>query len=379
MGKGDVFLCARDGALHGARPETLFGKDSQMKLIAKLMLVVPLAITSFTALAQTPAPGGAPAGGRGPRAEWPEGYIEPGTPQPPYMPPATPLGTGPYKALMATEPGAEEFVAYYPANLAALGGKKMPVVMWANGSCTYRGNKFRHFLTDISSYGYFVLAGGPMGPDDQGRSETIGIGSNNPLRNPLAPPTPAAAPAAPRDPNAKTVTVALLSKGIDWAIAENKRQGSKFFGKLDTANIAVMGQSCGAGVASNFAADPRVKTVGMWSGGAGGLPVAQIRAKIQHPSLMISGDARYDVAFYGTLNMIEALKGTRTPAFYAFRVNMTHLSTYRQTDGGELSPIARGWLDWQLKGDQSAAKMFKGVNCTVCKQLGWHAQTNNLN
>jgi dienelactone hydrolase len=354
-----------------------------MKHITKLMFAVPLALASVMALAQTPAqaPAGAAGAGapRAPRAEWPEGYIEPGIPQPKYMPANTPLGSGPYKAIMATEPGAEDFVAYYPANLAALGAKKLPVVVWGNGSCTYRGNKFRHFLTDIASYGYFALGGGPMGPADDGRSETITIGSNNPLRNPLAPPTPPATPATPPDPNAKSVTVAQLSKGIDWAIAENKRQGSKFFGKLDTANIAVMGQSCGAGLASNFGNDPRVKTVGLWSGGAGNLPVAEIRAKLVKPVLIISGDARYDVAYYGSLNMIEALKGTRTPAFYAFRVNMTHLGTYRQTDGGELSPIARGWLDWQLKGDQNAAKMFKGVDCTVCKQLGWHAQTNNLN
>ena len=360
-----------------------------MKRVSKILLLAAATFVSGVAVAQTPvqtpvAAGGAaaaaPAAGRGgaPRAEWPPGYIEPGLPQPPYMPASTPLGTGPYKALMATEPGAEEFVAYYPANLAALGAKKLPIVMWGNGSCTYRGNKFRHFLTDIASYGYFALAGGPMGAPDDGRSETITIGSNNPLRDPLAPPAPAAAPAAPADPNAKAVTVALLSKGIDWAIAENKRPGSKFFGKLDTKNIAVMGQSCGGGLASNFGTDPRVKTLGMWSGGAGNLPPAEIRAKIQKPSLIISGDARYDVAYYGSLNMIEALKGSRTPAFYAFRINMTHLGTYRQADGGELSPIARAWLDWQLKGNQTAAKMFKGVTCGVCTMLGWHAQTNNL-
>src|SRR5690349_7215510 len=99
-----------------------------MKKVTKLLLMATVTFASGMALAQTPAQtpaAGANAGaargvaaGRGPRAEWMPGYIEPGLPQPPYKPANTPLGTGPYKALMATEPGAEEFVAYYPANLA---------------------------------------------------------------------------------------------------------------------------------------------------------------------------------------------------------------------------------------------------------------------
>ena len=360
-----------------------------MKNVTKLLLMAAITFVSGVALAQTPtqtpaagaAAAAAPAAGRGgaPRAEWPPGYLEPGLPQPPYMPANTPLGTGPYKAIMATEPGAEEFVAYYPDNMAALGKKKLPVVMWVNGSCTYRGNKFRHFLTDIASYGYFAMAGGPMGAPDDGRSETIGIGSNNPLRDPLAPRTPPAA--TPPDPNNKTVTVALISQGIDWVIAENKKPGSKWFNKLDTKNIAVMGQSCGGQIASNFGSDPRVKTVGLWSGATGGVPVAELknRFKANHPVLIITGDARYDICYYDGLFALEALKTTRTPVFYAFRVNMTHLGTYRQTDGGELSPIARAWLDLQLKGDKSAGKMFKGVNNDLSKKVGWHTQSSNFN
>ncbi len=358
-----------------------------MKRHSRLSLVFAISLISGVALAQTPAQ--TPAAGRGasadaprpPRAEWPAGYLEPGLPQPPYMPANTPLGSGPYKAIMATEQGAEEFVAYYPANMAALGNKKLPVVMWVNGSCTYRGNKFRHFLTDIASYGYFALAGGPMGPPDDGRSETIGIGSNNPLRNPLERLNTPPSPAAPADPANKTVTVALMSQGIDWVIAENKRSGSKFFGKLDTDNIAVMGQSCGGQIASNFGSDPRVKTVGIWSGATLTVPNAEIRNrfKANHPTLIVTGDARYDICFYDGLFLYDALKRTPTPVVYAWRINMTHLGTYRQTDGGELSPVARAWLDLQLKGDQNAAKMFKGVNSELGSKVGWHVETNNFN
>ena len=67
-----------------------------------------------------------------------------------------PLGSGPYKAIMATETGLSAHVAYYPADLAQLGSKKMPVVIWGNGSCLYAGNRYRQFLTEIASHGYLV-------------------------------------------------------------------------------------------------------------------------------------------------------------------------------------------------------------------------------
>src|SRR5207249_9536675 len=53
----------------------------------------------------------------------------------PYYKPDVPLGSGPYKAIMAEEPGLSAHVAYYPADLSQLGAKKMPVVIWGNGSC----------------------------------------------------------------------------------------------------------------------------------------------------------------------------------------------------------------------------------------------------
>ena len=70
----------------------------------------------------------------------------------PYFKPEVPLGSGPYKAIMATEPGLSAHVAYYPADLSQLGSKKMPVVIWGNGSCLYAGNRYRQFLTEIASH-----------------------------------------------------------------------------------------------------------------------------------------------------------------------------------------------------------------------------------
>src|ERR1051325_4170673 len=67
----------------------------------------------------------------------------------PYFKPDVPLGNVPYKASMATEPALPEHVVYYPADLAPFSAaKKMPVVIWGNGSCLYAGNRYRQFLTE---------------------------------------------------------------------------------------------------------------------------------------------------------------------------------------------------------------------------------------
>ena len=312
---------------------------------------------------------------------WQDGWNDPTNPRPAYKPNETPLGSGPYKAILTTEAGAEELVAYYPADLAALGTSKLPVLLWGNGSCTFNGNKYRHLLTDVASYGYFVLAGGRMNPNG-GANETTQIRSNNALRNPLAPPAPAAAPAPPAAapaPDAasnrsRSVTVETLAHGIDWAIAENQKPGGKFFNRLDTQNIAVMGHSCGGGLASNFGSDPRVKTIGLWNSGGAAARVAEITK----PTFISPGDPRFDTAFWGANAAYKTLRSTPTPVVFAWRANMTHLGTFRTVDGGLESVVIRAWLDYQLKGDRDAARMFIGDDCGLCKTAGWQVESRNL-
>lgn len=302
---------------------------------------------------------------------WPPGYIEPNTPGMPYLTPDTPTGTGSFKAVMVSDPGAPEFVMYHPADLDALGARKMPIVVWGNGSCSYIGNRFRHFLTEIASHGYLVIAGGPMGPKER---ETITMASNNPTPA-VGAPRPGTAAARPAtqsaNPQQRQVTVELLKQGIAWAIAENARRGSPFFGKLETSAVAVMGQSCGAGLAASFGDDPRVKTVGVWMGSN-----AQARERVRVPVLYISGNETYDVAYPRAKADFEAIKGV--PIFYAWRDGLTHLGTFRQQHGGELGRIAVAWLEWQLRGDQQAARMFKGGECTLCRDSAWHVQKKGI-
>src|SRR4029450_6445298 len=54
---------------------------------------------------------------------------------PPYFKPDVPLGGGPSKAVMSEEAGLSAPVVYAPADLSGLGSRKLPVVIWGNGSC----------------------------------------------------------------------------------------------------------------------------------------------------------------------------------------------------------------------------------------------------
>jgi len=72
----------------------------------------------------------------------------------------TPIGSGPYPAIMEAAPGLPTHTLYRPANLGSAG--KLPVVAWGNGACLNVGNGFRWFLSDIASYGYLVIAVGPI-------------------------------------------------------------------------------------------------------------------------------------------------------------------------------------------------------------------------
>ena len=107
-------------------------------------------------------------------------------------------------------------------------------------------------------------------------------------------------------------TAGHLKPAIDWAIAENSRTGSKFFGRIDTTKIAVAGQSCGGGLAVEAAADPRITTIGIFNSSSTrrtpepGRDVnaaefsAQARTRtdaIHSPVLYITGDEAHDIGY----------------------------------------------------------------------------------
>lgn len=37
------------------------------------------------------------------------------------------------------------------------------------------------------------------------------------------------------------------------------------------------------------------------------------------------------------------------------------------------------WLRWQLKNDKTAAKMFAGKDCELCKNPNWDTESKRMN
>lgn len=300
---------------------------------------------------------------------------------PPYFPPDIPLGSGPFKAIMAVDAGLPEHVLYYPANLDGPG--RLPIVSWGNGACMHAGNRFRTFLTEIASHGFLVIAAGRL----EDPSLEVGPQENPVVRRPGDPPPPAAIAVDPNSARARRSTVDHMRQAIDWALQQNTLASSKFRGHLDTSKVAVAGQSCGGGLSTQLAGDPRVSTVGMFNSGTrlsaagGGGPAADPAAAkklldaIHTPILYVTGDAERDIAFPGAQESFTYL--TRVPVFWAWQEKLQHIGTYGAPGGGSLG-IAVAWFSWQLKGDKQAARMFEGAACTLCKEPTWHVARKKI-
>ncbi|WP_306394158.1 alpha/beta hydrolase [Telluria beijingensis] len=303
-------------------------------------------------------------------------------PPPPWVSPETPQGSGAFPAVMQADPGLATHVVYRPANLAALGSEKLPVVAFANGGCVNVGNRFRYFLTEIASHGFIAIATGTMAPKEA--ESALSSGDN---RNPPAPGSPAARnePPVAGSKGASPTTPRQMLDAVDWAIAENGRKGSPYEGRIDTGKIAVMGQSCGGLQAIDAARDPRVTTFGVWNSGtfpkdgfAYGIAAARADKadleKLRIPALYVSGEPA-DVAFVNAQDDFERLQG---PAFWAWREQTGHAGTYREPNGGVFARVAVDWLRWQLKGDQQAARQFVGADCGLCSKTEWHVKSKGL-
>src|SRR4029078_237764 len=136
---------------------------------------------------------------------------------------------------VATEPafGSPGHVILHPSNLDAFPKKDtLPVVVWGNGGCAIDSKGFLPFLTTVASHGFLVIG-----------------------------------TAAIEGAERRQANVDDLRTAIDWADKENKRDGSPLKGKSGVDKVAVMGSSCGGFLSINLAADPRVKTIGVFNAG----------------------------------------------------------------------------------------------------------------
>ena len=270
-------------------------------------------------------------------------------------------GSGRFAAIKEEVPSLPRHVVYRPKDLGALNGYKLGVVAWGNGGCSDDGASSRFHLLEIASHGYLVIASGRI------------------LSGPGAPPREPRAAAQPGEILPPRTQTSDLTEAVDWALAENKRRGSPYFGRIDPSLVAYSGWSCGGLQALQVAKDPRVKTMvlhntGVFNEGRSAIPGLEIQKNVLQtlhtPVIYILGGPK-DIAYANGMDDFNRI--AHVPVAVA-NLPVGHGGTFNQPNGGPVASVAVSWLDWQLRGDPKAAKRFVGDDCGLCQDAQWSFQ-----
>lgn len=264
-------------------------------------------------------------------------------------------GTGPYKAIMKEEVSLEAHTIFVPQDLAAFNEKNpLPVLVWGNGACYNSPFEHYKFLNEIASHGYIVVATGYIPLEEQ-----------------------------PFDFDSPRSTTDQQIESIDWVIAQNENEESPYYKKIDVKGIALAGMSCGGLQALYNCADKRIKTLmvcnsGLFSDASTAMPGMPMPDKSKlneiHTSVMYMLGGESDIAYGNGMDDFHRIN--HVPACVT-NFPVGHGGTYSQPHGGEYSIVAIAWLDWQLKGNEDAAKMFKGEDCELSRREGWTIEKND--
>jgi hypothetical protein len=257
---------------------------------------------------------------------------------------------GPYKVTSEGAFGSPGHVLFRPADLDAFPSQDtLPVMVWGNGGCAIDSTRYGGFLSTIASHGFLVLATAAVEGESRRRA------------------------------NADDLLSALK-----WVEAESTRAESPLHGKIETGQVAVMGQSCGGILAVSLGADPRVDTIGVFNSGvqppnpnapASPSPATDALVKLHGPVLLINGHERDFMMETSAANFALI---NHVPVFYGARHNAGHTATVFHPGGGEFANVAASWLRYLFKGDEKAGKMFVGEDCGLCTDSNWDTDSKGL-
>lgn len=262
-------------------------------------------------------------------------------------------GTGPYRAIMLTENSLPTHTVFRPKDLSVFDEKnKLPIVAWGNGACANSPWEHVNFLSEVSSYGFLIVAIGPM-------------------------------PRAGEKGDEKSTSAQLID-AINWAIAQNDDEKSPYYNKIDVSKVSVSGMSCGGLQALEVASDPRVSTVVICNSGIfqtsgnGKSAMPNLTKdnlnKIHSPTLYMLGGEK-DIAYANGMDDYRRID--HVPVFMA-NMDVGHAGTFGQPHGGEFAKVATAWYKWQLKGNSEAGKMFTGEPAGLSQDPQWRLEKKNI-
>ncbi len=303
----------------------------------------------------------------------------PGNAVPPPQPVGVigaPAGTGPLPAVAESDASMRENTLYHPARWPR---QALPLVLWAEGGCADNGLMYGAFLREIASHGYFIVAAGYP------RAERPAMAPPTPPASTAAPDAIATRPTPPAALEADATSSEQLVQAIGWAQSRNADPKSPLYRHIDMERIAVMGHSCGGVQAINIAADPRIRTAVVFNSGVlnqrrGGRSASMETLKDQltklHTPVAYINGGPTDVAYENATDDFARIG--QVAVFFAEN-GVGHGGTYwTAPNGGDYAQVATAWLDWQLKGDAQAAKMFRGADCGLCTRAGWKVQKKRI-
>jgi hypothetical protein len=286
-------------------------------------------------------------------------------------------GTGKFPAMKEEIASLPDHVIYRPANLAGMGSTKLGLYIFGNGGCSDDGASARLHLLEVASHGYLTIAPGRIlsGPGATPRPA--------PPPPPAVPAPPGGGTAAPAPALTARTNYKELMWALDWAFAQAANPKSPYFNHIDTNAVAISGYSCGGVQALRVGADPRVKTVIGMNTGLFSAPTPLPEMDVPKSALnalhtpvfyLLGGET--DIAYPNGSDDVKHI--SHVPVFFGNILGVGHGGTYWEPNGGKAAAAVVAWLDWQLRGDKTAARMFVGKDCGLCTDKAWSVEKKKI-
>ena len=256
-------------------------------------------------------------------------------------------GSGPYKAIAATEKSLPDFVVYRPENIKAAVKEegKLPILVWANGGCMNSSIHHEKLLTEVASHGYIIVAIGTLQMTVEERIHEH----------------------TPDDE---------LLKALDWISDQAKTKGTDYFKNVDLTKIAAGGQSCGGAQVLRVADDSRIKTYMIFNAGMGDMTMAGASTKSLknlHGDIIYIIGGESDVAYANAIIDYERID--HVPVVFVNHETAGHGGTFAEEYGGSFAKMAMDWLDWQFKGEDNSALFLEK---DLSNYPGWTIKNKNF-